>query len=66
MRPNFLELERVVEEYEKTHPLTLEQKYRLLNALYLQARSFGHFTGEEALAGLEIDIQVAKTLNAKL
>jgi hypothetical protein len=66
MLQNFQALNDIVSEYECEHPLTLAQKYALLEAMYREARLFGHFAPESTFNDLEADIRVAKILNAKL
>jgi hypothetical protein len=43
--------------------LTLEMKYRILNALYEEARRLGHFSGANPLEGIEEDIRLAALLS---
>ncbi len=62
-KPNFAELDRVVDEYERKHPLTISQKYGILDALYEEAKMFGHFQTVATLEGIEIDIQIARIVN---
>ncbi len=59
-------LEQIELEYAREHPLTLEQKFALMNAMYEHAKLFGHFKQEYTLEDLDTDIAVAKILNAKL
>lgn len=44
--------------------LTLEQKYRILESLYDEARMLGRFRKADILLGLEDDIQLAASLNS--
>lgn len=46
--------------------LTLEEKYRILEALYQEARSLGCFGESDLLLGLEDDIRLAAALNANV
>jgi hypothetical protein len=46
--------------------LSLDQKYAILEALYQEARSMGHFTQEDILEGIEVDIRIAAALNANV
>ena len=46
--------------------LSLEEKYRILNALYEEARMFGHFDKNDLLVGLDDDIRLAASLNANV
>ena len=45
-------------------PLTLADKYRILEALYEEARRLGSFGTHDLLLGLEDDIRLAAALNA--
>jgi len=65
-RADFTELDRVVVEYERSHPLTLKQKYRLLDGMYDLAKRFGHFRPENAMEGIENKIEIARILNGKV
>ena len=44
--------------------LSLDEKFRILDALYEEARLFGHFDESDLLLGLEDDVCVAAMLNA--
>jgi hypothetical protein len=46
--------------------LTLEERFRILNALYEEARLFGHFDKDDLLLGLEDDVRLAAMLNANV
>jgi hypothetical protein len=46
--------------------LTLEEKYRVLEALYDHARLLGHFGKTDQLLGLEDDVRLAAALNANV
>ena len=48
------------------HPLSLEEKFVVLNALYEEARLFGHFSQDDLLLGLEEDVRLAAKLNANI
>jgi hypothetical protein len=63
---NWEEVERVEREFERSHPLTLEQKFEILESMYLLARQFGHFTPGTLLDGIEQDIELARILNANV
>ena len=62
--PNWDEIESVVREFDRTHPLSLEKKFELMDSMYRLARQFGHFTKERILEGIENDIELARILNA--
>jgi hypothetical protein len=47
-------------------PLTLEDKYRILEALYQEARRLGHFREADLLVGLDDVIRLAAALNANV
>ncbi len=46
--------------------LTLDEKYRILDALYEEARRLGRFGPSDILDGLEDDVQLAAKLNANV
>jgi len=46
--------------------LTLDEKYRILEALYKEARSLGCFGEGDLLLGLQDDIRLAAALNANV
>ena len=56
----------LLEELDRTiaqqHPLTVEQKYAILNAMYDYARKVGRFPPEDPLEGLEVDLRLAELL----
>lgn len=64
MIKNYEMVERLQFEYDREHPLTVQQKYHILNSLHREAKQFGHFTVETAAEGIEHDIAIAKILNA--
>ena len=47
-------------------PLTLEDKYRILEALHQEARRLGHFQDADLLLGLDDVIRLAAALNANV
>ena len=47
-------------------PLSLEEKYRILEGLYLEARRLGSFGERDMLLGLEDDVRLAAALNANV
>lgn len=63
MITNHKEIEKFEKEFSIQQPLTLSQKFALLNSLYDQARQLGHFTDNDLLDGLEDDIEFARKLN---
>jgi len=46
--------------------LDLDEKYRILEALYHEARQLGHFGQHDLLLGLEDDVRLAAALNANV
>ena len=47
-------------------PLSLDQKYEILEALYQEARRLGSFGKHDMLLGLDADVRLAATLNANV
>jgi hypothetical protein len=48
------------------HPLSLEEKFAILNALYEEARLLGHFTQHDLPLGLENVVRLAARLSANV
>ena len=46
--------------------LSLEEKFKILESLYKEARALGHFGEHDILSGLEDDIRLAAALNANV
>jgi hypothetical protein len=46
--------------------LSLEEKFRILDALYEEARLFGHFASADLLVALDNDVHLAAMLNANV
>ncbi len=44
----------------------LEEKFRILDAMYEEARELGHFGQNDLLLGLEDDLRLAAALNANV
>ena len=59
-------VEKAINEFERSHVLTLEKKFALLDSLYQLAKQFGHFSSSRVLRGIEDDIKLARALNACL
>ena len=55
---------KAINEFERSHVLTLEKKFALLDSLYYLARQFGHYSPPHVLKGIEDDIRLARALNA--
>ena len=51
--------------YDIEHPLTLDQKYQILEGLYLLAKEAGHFDPKDQHIDYD-DVELAKALNANL
>ena len=58
--------EKAINEFERSHVLTLEKKFAMLDSLYQLAKQFGHFSSSNVLGGIEDDIKLARDLNACL
>jgi len=58
----------MVEELEdrllREESLTHEEKLRLLEAMLEHARAMGALPGDDPLEGIEVDIELARVLNA--
>ncbi|MFA5812834.1 MAG: hypothetical protein WC956_10965 [bacterium] len=52
------------DELASHEDLTLEQKYRILDGLYEEARGLGLFPSTDPLEGLDVDIRIAKAVNS--
>ncbi len=55
-------LEELDRQDAREHPLTIEQKYAILNAMYDYARKVGAFPPQDPLEGLEVDLRLAELL----
>lgn len=51
------------EAYQRGEPVLVDRNFRLMDAMYEEARALGHFTSIEPLEGLEGDILYAKAIN---
>ena len=60
---NTREVLRVKRKHERDNPLTLEEKYKLLNAMYEEVRQLNRFTSRTA-RDRKHKISVARILNA--
>lgn len=65
MIKNAEELRQADLEYDREHPLTIEQKYRILEGLYHLAKDAGHFDPSDKSID-EHDVVLAKALNANI
>lgn len=57
------------EEWERSwiadQPSDFDANLRMLEAMYAHARELGAFPPEDPLAGIEVDIRVARALNVR-
>ncbi len=61
----YLQARRQYDKYRIPEPeLSLENKFRLLDAMCEFARSMGAFPLENPLEGIEVDIRIAKVVNS--
>ncbi len=44
--------------------LSIDQKFQILDAMFVQARGLGAFSPDDILEGIDIDIQLAKAVNS--
>ncbi len=51
-------------EFAREEELTIEQKYKILNALLQEAWTLGVFPPKDPLEGIEVKIKVARIINA--
>ena len=64
MMRNPREIERAKRKHEREHPLTLEQKYALLNLMYAEVKLLGRLTSKGAGDKMKQKIALARILNA--
>ena len=58
------EVERVKRKHEHEHPLTQEQKYAILNAMYEEVKQLGRFESRSAGDRKKHKLAIARILNA--
>lgn len=58
------EAERTKREHERKHPLTHEQKYAILNAMYEEVRQLGRFKLRTTGDRMKHKLEMARLLNA--
>ncbi len=63
MIKNSAEYEKFIHDFERKHPMNLEQKFNLYDSMYDLAKQFGHFTPEKIMDGIDNVIMLAKRLN---
>lgn len=57
-------LEQFERQFQQSEVLSLMERYAFLDGMYELAASFGHFTPERALDGIDDTIEFAKALNS--
>lgn len=60
---DYSKVEAIISEDDRKHPLTLAQKYTLLNGMYKEAQRLGHFSAQDITEGLEEKIILARIMN---
>lgn len=55
---------RQFEANQRKRPLSLGDKYRVLDGLWQEAVTLGAFTSDNLLEGVEQDIELARVLNS--
>lgn len=61
INPN--ELVKVIDRHEQEHPLTIDQRFKILDGLYEEAKNLGHFDPQSISEGIEDDIRIARIMN---
>ena len=64
LKPDFQALRRFEEEFSREHRLSPRQALALLDGLWEEGCALGVLPPEEPLAGIEVDIRVARILNS--
>jgi len=62
----YQEIEHLIREHEKKHPLTLEQRFAIAEGLYREARLLGHFSSHAVDKNIEPELRMSKILNANV
>lgn len=60
------EVERLKREHEREHPLTLEQKYALLNSMCEEVKLLGKLTSRKRNDDMSHLFTIARMLNGKV
>jgi hypothetical protein len=63
MMLNSKELVKAIDRYEQEHPLTIDQRLKILDGLYEEAKNLGHFDSRNISQGIEDDIKIARIMN---
>jgi S-adenosylmethionine synthetase len=66
MLKNYHLVEQYEHEFAKNNPQSIEQKFALLDALYKEAKMFGHFSGNNIMHNIDEKITLAKILNTNV
>ncbi|MCK4420231.1 hypothetical protein KAW18_00795 [candidate division WOR-3 bacterium] len=64
MIKNSKQLRDFEREYEKKQNRDLDEKYKILDAMYREAKYLGVFPLKNPLEGIEVDIKIAKVVNS--
>ena len=51
-------------EFTRNENLTIEQKFKILEAMLEEAKSLGVWPPKDPLEGIEVDIKLARAINA--
>jgi hypothetical protein len=66
MMRNPEEVERVRRKHERENPLTQQQKYALLNAMYEEVKQLGRLRSGNTRERMKHKLAMARILNAKI
>lgn len=61
---NRRELERLEKELIRREPVDIAKNFRLVSAMCREARALGVFPPKDPLEGIEINIKIARVVNA--
>jgi len=64
MIKNREELQKFENEIIRKEKVNVLKNFRLVDAMYKEAVSLGVFPMKDALAGLEVDLKIAKVINS--
>ena len=66
MIKNLADVERAKRKHEREHPLTQEQRYALLNAMYEEAKQLGRLKSRSTQDRIKHKCAIARILNANI
>ncbi len=66
MMRNYQEIEKAEQAFNRNHPLTIEQKFTLMDAMFEHAKKFGNFSAEQEAKRIQEKIFLAHILNGKI